>query len=283
MQTLSELLELTDLEAIEHNLFRGGNYQTPWGRVFGGQVLAQSLVAAYRTVPPDRFAHSVHAYFILPGDISVPIVYDVDRIRDGGSFTTRRVVAIQRGRPIFNMSASFQLEQPGLEHGAAMPSVPAPETLPSDRELLEGLGNDIPRLFKGALIPRPIEVRPVEPIEANNEPLSPRRHLWLKAKGELPDNRRLHQSVFAYVSDYDLLHTALLPHAAEIGDGRLQLASIDHALWFHHPFRVDEWLLFALDSPSASGARGFSRGSLFKRDGTLVASVVQEGLMRVGR
>ncbi len=279
MQTIQELIDLIKLEPIEANLFRGQNYQAPWGRVFGGQVLAQSLHAAYQTVPEDRAAHSVHAYFILPGDIGVPIVYEVDRIRDGGSFTTRRVVAIQKGRPIFNMSASFQLEQAGLSHQAPMPDVPPPDALQTDVELLETLNGDVPRALRGALIPRPLEFRPVETF-GEDDAYPPVRHIWMKAKSPLPDNMRLHQEVFTYASDYDLLYTALLPHAVQ-SHKALQLASIDHALWFHRPFRMDQWLLFALDSPSASGGRGFSRGSLFTEDGVLVASVVQEGLVRV--
>jgi len=279
MQTLNELIDLIDLEGLEHNIFRGQNYQAPWQRVFGGQVLAQSLNAAYRTVSEERTAHSIHAYFILPGDISVPIIYDVERIRDGGSFTTRRVVAIQKGRPIFNMAASFQLEQDGLNHQADMPDVPPPESLKTDVELLNDLDGDIPRLLKGALLPRPVEFRPVEGLEALAQ--APRWHIWMRAKGNLPNGKRLHQQLFTYASDYNLLYTALLPHSNEIEKQMPQLASLDHALWFHRPFRFDEWLLYALESPSASGARGFSRGSLFRRDGTLVASVAQEGLMRL--
>ena len=279
MKKLDDLIELLDLEQLEHNIFRGQNYQAPWQRVFGGQVLAQSLNAAYRTVPKERTAHSIHAYFILPGDISVPIIYDVERIRDGGSFTTRRVVAIQKGRPIFNMAASFQLEQDGLDHQATMPDVPPPESLKTDVELLEALEGDIPRLLRGALIPRPVEFRPVEGLEALAK--APRWHIWMRAKGELPSNERLHQQLFTYASDYNLLYTALLPHAKTIEEQMPQLASLDHALWLHRPFRFDEWLLYALESPSASGARGFSRGSLFTRDGTLAASVAQEGLMRL--
>lgn len=279
MQTLEELRELLDLEQLEHNIFRGQNYQAPWQRVFGGQVLAQSLNAAYRTVPDERTAHSIHAYFILPGDISVPIIYDVERIRDGGSFTTRRVVAIQKGRPIFNMAASFQLSQEGLDHQLPMPDVPPPDGLKTDVEILESLEGDIPKLLRGALIPRPVEFRPVERLEALAQ--APHWHIWMRAKGELPMDKRLHQQLFTYASDYNLLYTALLPHGDEIEKQMPQLASLDHALWFHRPFRFDEWLLFALESPSASGARGFSRGSLFTRNGTLVASVAQEGLMRL--
>lgn len=279
MQTTQELVALIELEQIEENMFRGQNYQAPWQRVFGGQVLAQSLHAASRTVASDRKVHSVHAYFLLPGDISQPIVYLVERVRDGTSFTTRRVVAIQKGRPIFNMAASFQLPEEGLEHQLAMPQVAEPESLASDVELLKTM-TEVPRLFRGALIPRPIEFRPVESFEIS-EDLKPLRHVWMRAKGQLPDNVEMHQQVLAFCSDYNLLSTALLPHAHLVEAKSLQLASLDHAMWFHRAFSMNDWLLFVLDSPSASNARGLSRGSFFNRAGQLVASVVQEGLMRV--
>lgn len=261
-------------------MFRGQNYQAPWNRVFGGQVLAQALYAATQTVPQDRKVHSVHAYFILPGDITLPIIYMVDRIRDGGSFTTRRVVAIQKGRPIFNMSASFQLTQEGLDHQIAMPEVPSPETLQTDVELLEKM-TEVPKLFRGALLPRPIEFRPVESFELMTDKPLPLRHVWMRTKDSLADDPALHQQILAFSSDYNLLSTALLPHAQYLQDKDLQLASLDHAMWFHRDFRMDEWLLFELESPSASNTRGFSRGNFFSQEGKLVASVVQEGLMRV--
>ncbi len=281
MQTLTELVELLTLERIEENIFRGQSYRTPWRRVFGGQVLGQALHAAYRTVPGDRFVHSMHGYFILAGDIEKPIVYDVDQIRDGGSFTTRRVVAIQNGRAIFNSAASFQLEQEGLDHQIKMPEVPAPEGLLSDIELLEPLKTAAPEMYKRYHHPRPIEFRPVEKFNIlKPEKREPFRHVWFKTKGPLPDNKRLHQEVLAYASDYNLLGTASFPHMDKVDRGELMFASLDHAMWFHRDFRADEWLLYAIDSPSASGARGFTRGNIFNRDGILVASMVQEGLMR---
>ncbi|MEM9920560.1 MAG: acyl-CoA thioesterase II [Bacteroidota bacterium] len=281
MKDAVELSELLRLERIEENIFRGNSYKTSWRRVFGGQVLAQALHAANQTVPDDRFAHSMHAYFILPGDVNHPIVYDVDRIRDGGSFTTRRVVAIQKGRPIFNMSASFQLSQDGLDHQISIPDVPAPEDLPTDKELAEVYKDIYPEFYKQIQRPRPIDFRPVEPINiASTQSHAPFRHVWIKARGPMPDDIRLHQEVLLYASDYNLLTTAMLPHMAKISFHEIQIASIDHGIWFHRDFRADEWLLYALDSPSASNARGFTRGSIFNREGILVASVVQEGLLR---
>ena len=273
MENVQEVLQLLALEKIEENIFRGQNYMAPWKRVFGGQVLAQALHAAYETVPDDRFAHSMHGYFILGGDIDVPIVYDVDRIRDGGSFTTRRIVAIQKGRAIFNMSASFQLEQEGFEHQIPMPNVPPPDALLPDDQL------ETPHRY--TMHSRPMEFRPVEKTASHCAGIhSIFQHVWLKAKGQMPDDRRAHQEVLAYASDYHLLRTATLPHQAETSIDDLFMASLDHAMWFHRDFRVDQWLLYAMDSPSASNARGFSRGNIFTQDGLLVASVVQEGLMR---
>ena len=290
MQDISALLQLLDLEQIEENIFRGQSYQAPWGQIYGGQVLAQSLRAATLTVPENRFAHSMHAYFILPGDIHWPVLYEVDRIRDGGSFTTRRVVAIQKGRAIFNMAASFQLEQEGFEHQSAMPEVAPPEELVSDLELSETLQEELPPAFKLYQRNRPIEFRLVEKDASGTLASSaslqhpPVRHVWMKAKGIIPEDKFCHQEVLAYACDSNLLATALLPHRHLFsGFEDIQLASLDHAMWFHRDFRMDEWLLYALDSPSASNARGFARGSVYKRDGTLVASVVQEGLMRKRR
>ncbi|MEZ4887483.1 MAG: acyl-CoA thioesterase II [Chitinophagales bacterium] len=284
MQTVEELSNLLNLERLDANLFRGNNYQTPWGIVFGGQVLAQSLNAARRTVPEDRCVHSMHAYFILPGDLSLPIIYDVDRIRDGGSFTTRRVVAIQKGRPIFNMAASFQLNQEGLDHQITMPNVPPPEALLTDIELSETWKEEAPEAYKRYQTPRPIEFRPVErfhPLDKRKH--EPFRHVWMRATGSMLDLKALHCEALAYASDYNLLGTSVLPHRDVVNDTELQFASIDHAMWFHRDFRMDEWLLYALDSPSASGTRGFNRGNIFTKDGTLVASVVQEGLIRKRR
>ncbi|MFK7905542.1 MAG: acyl-CoA thioesterase II [Chitinophagales bacterium] len=284
MQTVEELSNLLNLERLDANLFRGNNYQTPWGIVFGGQVLAQSLNAARRTVPEDRCVHSMHAYFILPGDLSLPIIYDVERIRDGGSFTTRRVVAIQKGRPIFNMAASFQLEQEGLNHQITMPNVPPPEALLTDKQLAETWKKEAPDAYRRYQAPRPIEFRPVEqfhPLDKVSQP--PFRHVWMRATGSMLDLKALHCEALAYASDYNLLGTSVLPHRDVVEPNELQYASIDHAMWFHRDFRMDDWLLYALDSPSASGTRGFNRGSIFTKDGKLVASVVQEGLIRKRR
>ena len=284
MQTVSELIELLDLEQIEENIFRGQSHFTPWKRVFGGQVLAQALHAAYQTVPEDRFVHSLHGYFILPGNIDKPIVYDVDRLRDGGSFTTRRTIAIQQGRPIFNSAASFQLDQPGLDHQIEMPEVTPPEELLSDLDLLLPLKDVNPTLYGRLYHPRPIEFRPVEPYNIlNPEKREPFRNVWFKSSSPLPDNKRLHQEVLAYASDYSLLATASLPHLDKVSRQQLMFASLDHAMWFHRDFRADDWLLYSIDSPSASGSRGFTRGNIFNREGTLVASMVQEGMMRIRR
>ena len=279
---IETLLSILDLEQLEHNLFRGRSPQVGWQRVFGGQVIGQALVAAARTVT-GRAAHSLHAYFMRPGDPAVPIIYDVDRIRDGKSFTTRRVVAIQHGEAIFSMSASFQVEEQGLDHQTPMPKVPPPEELPSETELsalfFESAPEPVRRYWQRE---RPIEFRPVDLRHyVSREPLEPAQHVWVRATDKLPDDPNIHRCVLAYASDMTLLDTALFAHGRGIFDRDLQAASLDHALWFHRPFRADEWLLYSEDSPSASGARGFTRGSLFSRDGRLVASVAQEGLIRV--
>jgi acyl-CoA thioesterase-2 len=281
---IETLLSILDLEQLEHNLFRGLSPQVGWQRVFGGQVIGQALVAAARTVE-GRPVHSLHAYFMLPGDPAVPIIYEVDRIRDGHSFTTRRVVAIQHGQAIFAMSASFQVEETGLDHQVKMPDVPPPESLPTEAELqaayLDHAPEGVRRYWQR---PRPIELRPVDLRHfLSRDALAPNQNVWVRATGALPDDPDIHRCVLAYASDMTLLDTALFAHGRMIFDPDLQAASLDHALWFHRPFRADEWLLYAEDSPSASGARGFTRGSLFTRDGTLVASVAQEGLVRVRR
>ncbi len=276
-----ELLNLLDLEQIDDNIFRGQNYKTPWGRVFGGQVLAQALHAASQTVPVERCAHSMHGYFILAGDINVPVVYQVERLRDGGSFATRRVTAIQKGRPIFNMAASFQLDQPGVEHQIEMPDVPAPEDVQTDLDYAASLKESNPTWYQRLSLPKPIEFRTVEKFNfIDSKKSDPFRHIWMKAIGEMPDDKRAHQEVLAYGSDYSLLTTAFLPHTGTVDIRNMFFASLDHAMWFHKDFRIDDWLLYALDSPSASNSRGFSRGNIFNREGKLVASVVQEGLMR---
>ncbi len=281
MENAQDLIEHLALEKIEENIYRGQSHSIGSKRVFGGQVLAQSLFASIQTVPEDRLVHSMHGYFILPGDVNHPIIYDVDRLRDGGSFTTRRVVAIQHGRPIFNMAASFQKQEEGLEHQIEMPQVPDPESLKTDQELAQLFADLIPEPFKEWLFfPRPIEFRPVE-MPSGFSPLkeAPFHHVWFRAKGRLSDDPFWHQVVLAYASDYNLLATALKPHTQTMN--QFMMASLDHAIWFFRSFRVDEWLLYALDSPSSSNARGFTRGNVFDRQGRLVASVTQEGLMRL--
>jgi acyl-CoA thioesterase-2 len=280
---LDDLHDLLDLEYIEHNIFRGRSIDIGSGNVFGGQALAQSLVAAQRTVEDERVPHSMHGYFILPGDVDAPIVYEVDRLRDGKSFTTRRIVAIQHGRAIFNMAASFQVPEEGAEHQADMPDVPGPDDLPRELELIRAVEDQIPEAVRSFYTrERPIEFRPVAPVDPfDPDPTPPTTHVWFRARGDLSDDRLTHQSLLAYASDYGLLSTALRPHGLSLVQPDLQLASLDHALWFHRPVRADEWLLYAMDSPSAAGARGFVQGQIFSADGTLVASVAQEGLMRI--
>ncbi len=283
MSAVDNLLAILDLEQLEHNLFRGRSPQNGWQRVYGGQVVGQALVAADRTVEAkERFAHSLHAYFLLPGDPKAPIIYEVDRIRDGGSFTTRRVVAIQHGQAMFTMAASFHKPEPGFDHQIAMPDVPPPEELPSEEELKARLLPNLPEpMRKYWEFERPIELRPTDLSRfLSAEKAEPRQHIWIKASGPLPDEPRLHQCVLAYASDFSLLDTALVAHGRLMFDPRIMMASLDHAVWFHRPFRADEWLLYMQDSPSSQGARGFCRGSIFSRDGVLVASVAQEGLIR---
>jgi len=279
---LDELVNLLRLERIEENLFRGQSQDLGWGRVFGGQVLGQALSAAEQTVPADRTVHSMHGYFMRAGAADRPIVYDVDRIRDGRSFTTRRVVAIQGGRAIFSMSASFQVTEPGFEHQDPMPEAPPPERLKSELELARLVADRIPEKLRAqALADRPIEVRPATPYN----PLKPRvappqRTLWYRATGALPDELSIHQYLLAYASDFNFLGTSMLPHGVSWLSPAMQVASLDHAMWFHRPFRFDDWLLYVIDSPSASGARGLVRGRFFDRAGNLVASAAQEGLIR---
>ncbi len=280
---LAELVTLLDLEPLEVNIYRGRNRDLGSPRVFGGQVFAQALVAARRTVDGAREAHSAHGYFILPGDLAVPIVYFVDRLRDGKSFTTRRVTAIQHGQAIFNCSVSFHVDEPGFEHQDVMPTVPDPETLAPELQLVREMADRIPERLRPVLTQdRPIDFRPVEPIDLFNPGKQPAlRHLWFRALGTLPDEPLLHQAVLAYASDYGLLPTALRPHGIGYRTPGLMVASLDHCLWLHRPFRADEWLLYVMDSPMAAGARAFVRGSVYSRSGELVASVAQEGLMRL--
>ncbi len=279
---LDELVSLLSLERIEENLFRGQSQDLGWGQVFGGQVLGQALSAAAQTVPVDRPVHSLQAYFLRPGDASKPIVYDVDRSRDGQSFTTRRVVAVQNGKTIFHLSASFQADEVGFEHQEPMPSVPGPEGLRSELQIWSDHEDKIPKRLKArVLAERPIELRPIDPMDVFNPvPKEPRHAMWVKASGPLKDDPALHRYLLAYCSDFSFIPTALRPHGASWVDPSLQVASIDHVMWFHRPFRTDEWLLHVMESPSASGARGFVRGRFYDRQGRLVASTAQEGLMR---
>jgi acyl-CoA thioesterase-2 len=279
---VDDLVSILDLERLEQNLFRGRGPSAGWQRVYGGQVLGQALVAAVRTVPEERVAHSAHAYFLLPGDPAEPIIYDVERIRDGGSFTTRRVKGIQHGRAMFVMSVSFHKHEEGYDHHTPMPEVPPPEDLPSEQDLKERMLDKLPENMRRYWErERPIEIRPVDVSRYfARDKREPRQLIWMRATKRLPDAFPLHQCVLAYASDFTLLDTALIAHGKLMFDKDLQLASLDHAMWFHRPFRADEWLLYAQDSPSAYGARGFCRGSVFTRHGLLVASTTQEGLMR---
>lgn len=282
MKHIQELIDLISLEKKVENTFEGQNFQTSWGRVFGGQVLAQSLNASYQTVPADRFAHSLHGYFILGGNLDLPITYEVDIIRNGKSFTTRRVVAFQEGRAIFNMSASFQLEQNGVAHQFSMPNFIPPEKLLSDLEQLEVQNTD-PKAYDRfkKIKPEVIEFRPVEKLTLRDDVDAPAEsNYWFRSKEATPFGLALQHQLLAYISDYGLLRTATLPHKKELSKSPTFYTSLDHALWFHRPFSLENWLLYAMDSPSASNSRGFSRGSIFDRDGLLVASTAQEGLIR---
>lgn len=285
MQTLEELIALINLEKKNDHTFIGQNYQAPWGRVFGGQVLAQSLHAAYQTVPENRIAHSMHGYFILGGNLDIPVTYEVDTIRNGGSFTTRRVVARQDRNAIFNMSASFQVLEAGVAHQIAFPNVMPPEGLSNSQEQLEEIKHSNPEIYKRLklTLPAVFEFRPTEKITmklARDNP--PFYNVWMRTTGRANMTLPLQQQILAYVSDYNLLVTATLPHREELNKGHTFYASLDHALWFHRDFDLQDWLLYTMDSPSASNSRGFSRGSIFDRNGVLVASVAQEGLMRQG-
>jgi acyl-CoA thioesterase-2 len=285
-KVLDELVTLLSLEKVEENLFRGQSQDLGWGRVFGGQVLGQALSAAAQTTPPERAVHSMQAYFLRPGDVNKPIVYEVDRIRDGGSFTTRRVVAIQSGAAILNMAASFQKDETGFEHQDAMPDVPPPEAVPTEQERFAeaAAANRVPTQFLDRFTnEQAFEMRPLEVIDDpfKPTPMPPRRTVWLKATGRLPDDPALHRYLLAYTSDHGFLATALFPHGVTFFAGNVQVASLDHVVWFHAPLRVDEWLLHVMDSPVAHGSRGLVRGRVFTRDGRLVASTAQEGLIRL--
>ncbi len=279
---VENLLGILDLEALELNLFRGRSPDSGWQRVFGGQVIGQALVAAQRTVDEARRVHSLHGYFMRPGDPEVPIIYEVDRIRDGRSFTTRRVVAIQHGHAIFSMSASFQVVEKGLEHQIQMPDVPPPGELMSEKKLAEQFIDHAPEnVRKYWQRERPIELRPVNLTHyISPEKLEPKQDIWMRATGVLPDDPGIHEAVLAYASDMTLLDTALFPHGRAIFDPKIQVASLDHSIWFHRPLNMCKWHLYAQDSPNSSGARGFTRGGIYSAEGDLVASVAQEGLIR---
>ena len=283
MKTIGDLVAILDLERIEQDIFRGRSPRSSRQRVFGGLVIAQALVAAARTVP-DRPPHSLHCYFVLGGDERVPIDYEIARIRDGKSFATRNCIAIQHGRPIFSMSASFQAVEPGLDHAFAMPDVKMPDELPDIDAVAQTHGNRLPpaiyRWFKNDLL---VEMRAVDLsrwLDGEHASRDPFQYIWFRASGRLPDDPAVHRAVLAYMSDMSLLDTALIAHGRMIFEREIQAASLDHALWFHRDFRADEWLLYAQDSPSMSGARGLTRGLIYSQDGHLVASVAQEGLLR---
>lgn len=283
-RSVADLVGALDLERIEMNIFRGRVPQVGRRRVFGGLVVAQALAAAARTVEA-RAPHSLHAYFILPGDPSQPIVYEVERVRDGRSFTTRRCVAVQGGRTIFDLFASFHVDEPGLEHQVEMPDVPDPDTLPSDEEIERVHGERLPPAlkawFKGE---KAIELRPTDLARYDpSQPQKPQQSIWLRAKGRLPDDPAIHRAVLAYASDLTLIDVTLAAHGRSLFEPDFSAASLDHAIWFHRPFRMDEWLLYVQDSPTSGGARGLARGLLFDRRGVLVATVMQEGLVRMVR
>lgn len=279
--TLKDVIELLELERLEDNLFRGQSRDIGAPQVFGGQILGQALSAAHKTVK-DRNPHSLHAYFLRPGDFNQPVIYQVERSRDGKSYANRRVVAIQHGQPILNLAASFHAGELGFEHQSSMPEVSGPDGLSRSIDIHRSIIDKVPEKMRRLLSHEPpFEFRPVEPpkwIEPGQRP--PRKHIWMKAWSKLPDNSELHQNLLTYVSDYELLGTAVMPHELNFTDKTVQMASLDHALWFHRPFRVDEWLLYALDSPSASGGRGLTRGEFYNQAGQLVASTAQEGVIR---
>ena len=282
-QVLNELVALLTLETIEENLFRGVSQDLGFRQLYGGQVLGQCVSAASQTVDTARHVHSMHGYFLRPGDATLPVVYQVDRVRDGGSFSTRRVTAIQKGKPIFTCSASFQFDEEGFHHQNPMPEVPGPEELKSETELARMVEAMIPeRMRERATSDKPIEIRPVTRINPfAPKPCEPIKHVWFRAAAPLPDEPQLHKLLLAYASDFNLLTTSMQPHGVSVFQKFMQVASLDHSLWFHGNLRMDDWLLYSMDSPWAGNARGFSRGSIFNRQGQLVASVAQEGLTRV--
>ncbi len=280
---VAELVELLGLERLEENLFRGQSRDIGTRYVFGGQVLGQALSAAQQTVEAHRSAHSLHAYFLRAGDIAAPIVYNVERTRDGRSFSTRRVIAIQHGEQIFNCTVSFQIDEPGFDHQSAMPDVPRADALPSRKVLSAAELEKLPPKLQRWLGSRgPFELRYVESRdEFNPGKLKPAQHIWFRLVDRIGDSPTLHRAMVAYASDFNLIGTAMLPHGVSWLNGNVHLASLDHAMWFHRPFRADEWLLYSLDSPTAQGARGLARGQIFSADGRLVASTAQEGMIRL--
>jgi acyl-CoA thioesterase-2 len=282
-QVLDNLVALLSLEAIEENLYRGNSQDLGFRQLFGGQVLGQCVSAASRTVEESRHVHSMHGYFLRPGDVSLPVVYQVDRVRDGGSFSTRRVTAIQKGKPIFTCSASFQFDEQSSSHQLPMPDVPGPENFKSETELARLIAPMIPeRMRERAISAKPIEIRPVTLINPfDPKPCEPVKYVWFRADGDLPDDPQLHKYLLAYASDFNLLTTSMQPHGVSVFQKFMQVASLDHSLWFHSNLRMDDWLLYAMDSPWSGNSRGFSRGSIFNRAGELVASVAQEGLTRL--
>ncbi|WP_010487323.1 acyl-CoA thioesterase II [Pseudomonas sp. S9] len=282
-KVLDDLVALLSLETIEENLFRGVSQDLGFRQLFGGQVLGQCISAASQTMDDARHVHSMHGYFLRPGDPTLPIVSQVDRVRDGGSFSTRRVMAIQKGQPIFTCSASFQADEPGFSHQIEMPDIPGPEDLQSETELARQVAHLLPeRMRERALSDKPIDIRPVtvgNPFKP--EVTEPVKYVWFKADGTLPESPALHKYILGYASDFNLLTTSMLPHGISVWQKFMQVASLDHSLWFHCNLRMDDWLLYAMDSPWAGNARGFARGSVFNRQGKLVASVAQEGLIRL--
>lgn len=283
-EAVARLVSLFDIERLEDNLFRGGTGSVGWRRVYGGQVLAQALVAGIRSVGPERAVHSLHGYFILPGELGKPIIYEVENLRDGRSFSTRRVKAIQNGQTIFVMVSSFHRPEDGLDHHDIMPDVPSPSELKSAHDLFSGAYSDLPesmqRFWKRF---RSIEFRPVDVTRyLDRSRRGSTQQIWFRTASALPESNEVHEALLAYISDFALLETALSPHGKILSDPDVRLASLDHALWFHRPFRADSWLLYSLESPSSSGSRGYCRGQIFSEDGALVASTTQEGLMRIG-
>ncbi|WP_145566873.1 acyl-CoA thioesterase II [Yersinia aleksiciae] len=282
-QPLAKLLDLLHLEKIEEGIFRGQSEDLGLRQVFGGQVVGQAIYAAKQTVPIDRIVHSFHSYFLRPGDSSKPIIYDVETLRDGTSFSARRISAIQNGKPIFYMTASFQSQEEGFEHQNTMPEVPSPDGLMSETDIARKFAHLIPEKVREKFIGnQPIEMRPVKfhnPLQGSVE--EPHRYVWFRANGEIPDDLRVHQYLLGYASDFNFLPTALQPHGIGFLESGVQIATIDHSMWFHRPFRLDDWLLYAVESTSASGARGFVRGQIYNQQGVLVASTVQEGVIRL--